>query len=449
MKIINLGASLSIFLFLFCIGTHNCHGQFLKKLGQRAENAAEEAVLRKSEQKVTRETEKAMDTILDGNKGTKQQKKSKSQETQNDDDASVEGDDGQTQKKSESNTNVLKQSEFGVYSNFTFIPGNKLLFYDDFTADALGDFPANWETGGSGEVVNTNVSESKWLSLIRRSGYMPSMEDKLPENYTIEFDLSNNGYGSGKPISKIHFAFLTKKAYSMGAGGTLAEIEILLSPNGFNVRSVSNFGGEVDVKIGNEIDREIPDYLNNMVHISIAVNKKRLRMWVNEEKMVDSPNLIQANIGKYFIIQAMDVLPEKGHFVGISNFKIAESTEDLRSLLLKNGKFSTTGIYFDTAASTVKKESYGILLDIANMLRDNKDINLQIIGHTDNQGEENYNQTLSESRAAAVKQILIEEFEIDEARLQFMGKGETEAVDDNTTEKGRANNRRVEFIKIN
>ncbi|RAJ15892.1 OmpA family protein [Arenibacter echinorum] len=449
MKTTMLCARLTIFIFLFCLGTGICHAQFLKRLGNRVENAAEEAVLRKSEQKVNRETEKVMDTILDGNKGTKQQKKSKSQKTQNDDDASVEGDDGQTQKKAGSSTNVTKQNEFGVYSNFTFIPGNKLLFYDDFAADAIGDFPANWETGGSGEIVNTNVSQSKWLSIIRRSGYMPSMKDKLPENYTIEFDLSNNGYGTGKPSSKIFFAFLTNKAYGMGAGGSTANVEILLSNNGFNVRNVSNFGGEVEVKVGSFINREMPDFLNGTVHISIAVNKKRLRMWVNEEKMVDSPNLLQANIGKYFIIETSDILPEKGHFVGISNFKIAESTEDLRSLLLKNGKFSTTGIYFDTAASTVKKESYGILLDIANMLRDNNDINLQIIGHTDNQGEDNYNQTLSESRAAAVKQILIEEFEIGEARLQFIGKGETEAVDDNTTEKGRANNRRVEFIKIN
>ena len=448
MKIISLGARLSIFLFLFCIGTGICHAQFLKKLGQRAENAAENAVLRKSEQKVTRETEKAMDTILDGNKGTQQKKNTKSQKKQNDTDSSVESDDEQTQKKAGSNTNVKKQNEFGVYSNFTFIPGNKLLFYDDFATDALGDFPANWETGGSGEVVNTNTSEGKWLSIVRRSGYLPTMEKTLPENYTIEFDLTNNGYGAGKPSSKLFFAFLTKKAYGMGAGGSTASVEILLSNNGFNVRNVSNFGGEVEVKVGSFINREMPEYLNSTVHISIAINKKRMRMWVNEEKMVDSPNLIQANIGKYFIIETSDILPEKGHFVGISNFKIAESTEDLRSLLLKNGKFSTTGIYFDTAASTVKKESYGILLDIANMLRDNNDINLQIVGHTDNQGEENYNQSLSEKRAASVRRLLTEEFGIGAARLQFIGKGETEAVDDNTTEKGRANNRRVEFIKL-
>ena len=426
-------------LMTLLISSQTSYAQFLKKLGQRAEEAAKEAVIRKTEQKVNRETEKAMDTILDGKKGGK--KKNKSSERSGDNNDGMNEND---ETLDQENTN----GDFGVYSNFTFIPGNKLLFYDDFAADAIGDFPANWETGGSGEVVTTSDSESKWLSISRRAGYMPTMENKLPENYTIEFDLANNGYGSGKPNSKLFFAFLTKKAYSMGSGGSLADIEILLSNNGFKVSNVENFGGEVEVKIGSRIDREMTDYLNNTVHISIAVNKKRLRMWVNEEKMVDSPNLIQANIGKYFIIEAMDVLPENGHFVGVSNFRIAESTEDLRSLLLKNGKFSTTGIYFDTAAATVKKESYGILLDIANMLRDNSDITVQIVGHTDNQGAEDYNQILSENRAKAVKQILVEEFGINEDKLQFMGKGEVEAVDDNTTEKGRANNRRVEFIKI-
>jgi len=431
-----------VFLLVLVGNIQQSQAQFFKKLGQRAEDAAKEAVIRKTEQKVNRETEKAMDTILDGSNGKKTKKNKKNKSSKQNDNQNEESNENEISQEENS------KSDFGVFSNFTFIPGNKLLFYDDFATDAIGDFPANWETGGSGEVVSLKNSDSKWFSIVRRSGYLPTMKNTLPENYTIEFDLTNNGYDKAKSGSKLNFVFMTKKSYSSGGGGTLAEVEILLSNNGFNVRNVSNFGGDVEVKIGSEIDRVFPEYLNKTVHVSIAVNKKRLRMWINEEKLVDSPNLIQANIGKYFIIQALDILPEQGHFVGVSNFKIAESTEDLRSLLLKNGKFSTTGIYFDTAAATVKKESYGILLDIANMLRDNADINLQIVGHTDNQGEEKYNQTLSENRAAAVKQILVDEFGINADKLHFLGKGETEAVDDNTTEKGRANNRRVEFIKL-
>ena len=351
------------------------------------------------------------------------------------------------QKSSNAKKSSVKQ-EFGVYSKFTFIPGNKLLFYDDFASDAIGDFPAHWETGGSGEVVKISGSENKWLSIVRRSGYVPSMEQTLPENYTIEFDLISNGYTKNSNSSKLAFLFMSKKSYAGGSGGTLADVELLLSRNGFNVRHVSNFGGELEVRVASNINREFPEYLNNTVHISMAVNKKRLRMWVNEEKLVDSPNLIQANIGKYFIIEAMDILPEQGHFVGISNFRIAESTDDLRSQLLKNGKFSTTGIYFDTAAAAVKKQSYGVLSDIATMLRDNAEVSLTVIGHTDNQGDEVYNQTLSEQRAAAVRDILINEFGIAEERLQFSGKGESDPVADNATENGKANNRRVEFVKI-
>ncbi|TXE09058.1 OmpA family protein [Gelidibacter salicanalis] len=354
--------------------------------------------------------------------------------------------------KSGTAADALKPSsvkqEFGVYSKFTFIPGNKLIFYDDFEKDAIGDFPAHWETGGSGEVVKISGSENKWLSIVRRSGYLPSMEQTLPENYTIEFDLITNGYTKDSKSSKLAFLFISKKSYAGGSGGTLADVELLLSRNGFNVRNVSNFGGEVAVRVANSIDREFPEYLNNTVHISMAVNKKRLRMWVNQEKLVDSPNLIQANIGKYFIVEAMDVLPEQGHFVGISNFRIAESTNDLRSQLLKDGKFSTTGIYFDTAAAKVKRQSYGLLSDIATILRDNSEVSLKIVGHTDNQGDEAYNQTLSEQRAAAMRDILVNEFGIAEVRLQFTGKGESDPLADNATENGKANNRRVEFVKI-
>jgi outer membrane protein OmpA-like peptidoglycan-associated protein len=425
-----------IVLIALMISSPMSYGQFLKKLKDRAEDAAKEAVLRKAEEKVNRETERAMDTILDGNKGKK--KKNKNKSTQQDDDQIDEINE---------NDESSEESVFGYYSNFTFIPGNKLLFYDDFATDAIGDFPANWETGGSGEIVTTSDSEYKWLSMIRRSGYLPTLEKILPEDYTIEFDIANNGYDAGKANSKINFLFMSKKSYSGGSGGSLAEVEILLSSAGFNVRSVSNFGGEVEIKVGSSIDRVFPEYLNNTVHISIAVNKKRLRMWVNEDKLVDSPNLLQANIGDYFIIQANNILPEQGHFVGISNFRIAEAKEDLRSLLLKNGKFSTTGIYFDTSTWKIKNESYGIIKEIATMLQENPEINMTIVGHTDNVGESDYNQMLSENRADAVKQILTEEFSIAENRLSTQGKGETEPLNDNATESEKANNRRVEFIK--
>lgn len=424
---------------ILLVSAQSIQAQLLKKIKQRVTNTVEETVVRKSGEIAERETSKKIDTVYENASKPMKSKKNKKKGARED----------------ESNREVSNQeieqdshpNSFGIYSNFTFSPGNKLLFYDDFTTDALGDFPALWETSGSGEIVNTNEFEGKWLSLQRRSGYYPTIENELPENYTIEFDMVTKGYGNGKPISKIYFAFLPKKSYSMGSAGSSADIEILLSDS-FKINRAENFGSEASMKIGNEIDREMPDYLNNTVHISIEVNKKRLRLWVEQEKLVDSPNLLQGKLGNHFIIEARDVLPEKDHFVGISNFRIAEATEDLRSILLKNGKFSTTGIYFEIDSWIVKKESFGILKDIATMLKENEDIKLQIVGHTDSQGKDDHNLHLSENRAETVKQLLVEEFGIDETRFEFMGKGESEPVDNNTTEKGRANNRRVEFIKI-
>ena len=338
-------------------------------------------------------------------------------------------------------------TEFGVYSNFTFIPGNKLLFYDDFATGALGDFPVNWETGGSGEVVQPVGTTEKWLSLQRRSGYLPVMDKELPENYTIEFDMLTNGYGKGKPISKVFFAFLPKKAYSMGRAGSVADLQILLTSY-LSVANVENFGSEASIKIANRIDRHLPDAINTKIHFLIAVNKKRLRIWLNEEKYVDAPTILQGKLGRYFIIEALDVNPEKGQFAAITNFRIAEATEDDRTSLLQNGKFSTTGIYFNTNSSVIKRESYAVLANIAALLKNDPALKLNIIGHTDSDGDNDFNLDLSKRRAMSVKNSLTADFGIDDNQLSFEGKGETEPAEDNSTPKGKANNRRVEFIKM-
>jgi outer membrane protein OmpA-like peptidoglycan-associated protein len=74
-------------------------------------------------------------------------------------------------------------------------------------------------------------------------------------------------------------------------------------------------------------------------------------------------------------------------------------------------------------------------------------MNLNIIGHTDSDGEDTANMELSRKRAEAVKTALINVYNIAADRLQTDGKGESEPVGDNGTPDGKAQNRRVEFIK--
>jgi OmpA-OmpF porin, OOP family len=82
------------------------------------------------------------------------------------------------------------------------------------------------------------------------------------------------------------------------------------------------------------------------------------------------------------------------------------------------------------------------------MLKDHADLKLAIEGHTDNVGQADANQTLSEKRAAAVRQFLIDSYGINGARLQAEGLGQTKPVASNDTPEGRQSNRRVELVKM-
>ncbi len=103
------------------------------------------------------------------------------------------------------------------------------------------------------------------------------------------------------------------------------------------------------------------------------------------------------------------------------------------------------GIQFQTGKDVILKKSYGVLDDVVKVLKDNPDYNIEINGHTDNVGNEKSNLTLSEKRANAVKRYL-EKSGIDGNRMKAQGFGDTKPIDTNSTAKGRANNRRVEFV---
>lgn len=173
-------------------------------------------------------------------------------------------------------------------------------------------------------------------------------------------------------------------------------------------------------------------------------------MWLDEEKVFDVPasapypgnlnqlkfsmntsNYTDAQIGYYF-----------------TNVKIALGSPDLRNKLLTEGKFVTTGIKFDNNSDVVKRESYGVINEIAKALKENGDMKVRITGHTDNIGKAEDNLSLSKKRAEAVIGILTSEYEIAAERLEADGKGAAAPVGDNKTAEGRAMNRRVEFIKM-
>jgi outer membrane protein OmpA-like peptidoglycan-associated protein len=126
---------------------------------------------------------------------------------------------------------------------------------------------------------------------------------------------------------------------------------------------------------------------------------------------------------------------------------LARGGKDIRSALDTDGKIVAHGIHFDPGSDRIRPESTSTLKSILGLLTANPDLKFSIEGHTDNQGGAKVNKPLSEKRAAAVKDWLLGKG-IGTDRLTTTGMGDTKPLSPNDSAEGRANNRRVEFIRL-
>lgn len=355
--------------------------------------------------------------------------------------------DNETEEEEEEPSNISDGLE--VYSKYDFVPGDKLIFYDDFSNDFIGDFPGKWNTNGSGEVVTLNKVPGRWFEF--KQGYntyvIPNLPRELPENYTIEFDVVALGIDD-KTSSGAILEVKLEDNNEFKTGHDFARVEI---PFVQYVVSTFRVRNRIDGKntITNNIKADIRKAILNKPHISIAVNKERFRVWVNEKKCVDIPKMIATNSPLKAIKFHLSGFKEEGkERLFMSNIKVSEGGEDLRRKLMNEGKISTNGILFDSGSANIQPQSLGIVRQISQVLMQDDSIKLNIIGHTDADGTDVNNLKLSKDRAAAVKEVLINIYKISANRLTTDGKGETQPVGDNKTTDGKAQNRRVEFIKI-
>ena len=132
----------------------------------------------------------------------------------------------------------------------------------------------------------------------------------------------------------------------------------------------------------------------------------------------------------------------------LGNFRIATGLPDMRSKLLTEGKLISYGIYFDVNKDVVKAESYPSIKEIAAILKDNPNVKIKIVGHTDSDGDDKSNLELSKRRSESVKNALVTNFSIEASRIATDGKGEIEPIAPNDNVTNKALNRRVEFIKL-
>ena len=394
-----------IFAFFFLT---DVDAQFIRKLGKTAENAAKRSVERRVEKEASKKTDETIDKVLGSNKNEKVQK---------------------------------NNQQFLAQSKFDFVPGEKVLFYDDFSAAAIGDFPARWNTNSSGEIVSLNGNNEKWLKVSDNSLSFPEINSVLPENFTVEFDLFYPA-NSRPPVT---FGFTEVKN---PARESIKNKEIFYFHIPPSVKE--NIGYSTSLYSGRETTTEwaVSKMSGKIIRISIAVNKQRIRLYVDDRKVFDLPQGFEPkSLRNNFHFRASPLIPAPIESFYISNLRIAETGLDVRSQLLNNGKFSTSGIYFATGSAKIQPQSHGVMKEIADMLNENTDVEITIIGHTDNMGNANSNQKLSEQRAETVKNYLNKTFAVENSRMETTGKGQSQPLANNSSAEGKAQNRRVEFVR--
>ncbi len=325
-----------------------------------------------------------------------------------------------------------------VYSKFDFVPGEKIIFFDDFSQEKVGDFPAQWFSNGSGEVVSLNNYPGNWLNITAQGCYYPEKDLLTTENFTVEFDMILN-VPEGDPFD-VGFYVVSGNVKEPNEGGAIPGVAGVKSEITYRGVDLSGYA-DGTYTINSSSEYTIPP--GQKVHFSYWIQKQRMRIYVNEKKVIDAPRIIPA--GYKFNILRFELGESKPL---ISNFRVAAGLPDTRNKLITEGKLVTYGIYFDVNKDIVKPESYGTLKEIAAALNENPSVRVKIIGHTDSDGDDSKNLDLSKRRAASVKSELAKTFGIDAARFETDGKGKTMPVAPNDTPANKALNRRVEFLKL-
>ena len=431
--------------------------QVLKTILNRTKQKTEYKVAEKISEKVSDAAVKPIDDAGSG----KNKKDVTNNKNANNTGTTVNNGSGNTanadnEKSTDGNTAT---ATLATYSKYDFVPGERVLVFEDFPQDAIGDFPSTWNTNGSGEIVTAGGQSGHWLMISKKGRFIPEYITSLPDNFTFEFDLICNEKfsfysdalqlffltgGNGKDALEYSFIELEKRS------GVKLGIHPTNSGNNGGTAHVQTFEDGAQV-INNEVGTsQFNSYAGKTkVKVSVWRQKQRVRVYLNEEKVFDLPRAFAANkaynMAMFELWSGMNQTQDR---YLVSNLKLAVGTPDTRNKLITEGKFSTTGILFDVNSDKIRPESYGILKEIANVLSENANVKIKIVGHTDSDGDDNSNLELSKRRAGSVKNVLAGEFNISPDRMQTDGMGEKQPVADNNKAEGKANNRRVEFIKM-
>jgi len=362
--------------------------------------------------KVNKEVTKTVEGGLESNKEKSEEPEGNNQ-GENPSNENPEVDNSTNQSPQDNNS----QPELKLWSKYDFVAGEKIIFEDNLANEKHGEFPSKW-TLKSGNCEIAKFGDDNVIAFMKsKTEISPLMktDEYLPEIFTIEYDV----YFHNKGNEAYYLNFNNMKQM------TIRTTKVTLD----------KFEGEPDIS-----SRGIGWH-----HIALSFNQRALKVYFDQTRVLNIPNIEKKSTS--LKLSALSHGGNKGISSMIRNIRIAEGGVELYDRLMTDGKIITRGIYFDVGKSTLRPESMGVINEIVKMMNEHSDLKFSVEGHTDIDGEESFNQKLSEDRASAVKLQMVQ-LGIDISRLESKGHGESSPVDDNSTPEGKANNRRVEFIKI-
>ncbi len=419
-----------------------------ERLIKRTKKKTEKKVERRVERRVDKQIDKSLDNIEDAIDG-----KEKPAEGKSPSDKPAGRSGNETEKQVSQGGAPVPAPQGGakapelVWSQFDFVPGDVIIFEDNLEGERNGEFPSKWDLT-TGSVENAVFDDENVIMFINTNtnsdgGIVPMMvnseEDYLPDEFTIEFDAY---FDNPQRIYRVLFydgKNQKRLNRSVNSGSNSSVDRVRVSQNSAVFGSTTNYYPGFGQSSSDDARNSKPGWRR----VSISFNKRALKVYLDEARVLNIPNMGYNPLG----ITMAYHNPGGGHQGYIKNIRIAKGAVPLYDKFLTDGKIVTNGIRFDVNKATIRPESMGVINEIVNLMKEHPELKFSVEGHTDSDGNPESNQQLSEARAKAVMDQMTG-MGIEASRLTSKGHGQSKPIAGNATPEGKAENRRVEFVKM-
>jgi len=415
----------------------------VKKTQKKTERKIENRINKRIDNGIDKSLDKAEEGIDDAVKSDDNKTTSTKSETVSKTKDESSSGNATTEKKTKAQENTqtiqdtIKSATVLQWAKYDFVPGTEILFEDDFRGERNGEFPSRWDiTKGTVEMAQFGDDMVVYFRKTNPNGpdaIMPYLKnrtsDYLPDEFTIEFDCY---FYNKKAENKTYYLFLydSKNQIKIMSPSKPIRVE-------FNKVTYDHVG---DTYPGQNEMKPIAGWR----HVAISFNKRALKGYLDDTRLMNIPNIEFNPTG---IMLSAGNVSGSGSNPIIKNVRIAKGAVPLYDKFLVNGKFITTGIKFDVNKASIKPESMGTINYIVKMMQDHPELRFSVEGHTDNDGDDAANLKLSEARSKTVVGEMVK-LGIEKTRFTSKGLGESKPMAGNDTPEGKAQNRRVEFVKF-